>query len=146
MSILKKYTTHIWNSAATSKASQLNVDLTELLKKDCWKNSKTFFIFYKKDIVYYAREDAHFMSIFTWNIYVHMLFIFTCMIAKTICIWYYIRLACYICLTCRIHIFNYSIKKVWVKILGFEVSFNQLTDKVKRNLKLSDYLPSVKLD
>ena len=146
MSILKEYTTHVWNSAATSKASQLNVDLTELLKKDCWKNSKTFFIFYKKGhfILCTRRCTLHEYFLMRYLCpYVVYFYLYDC---KTICIWYYLLLACYICLTCRIHIFNYSIKKVWVKILGFEVSFNQLVDKVKRNVKLSDYLPSVKLD
>ena len=39
--------------------------------------------FYKKDIVYYyAPEDAYFMSILTWYIYVYMLSIFTFMFAK----------------------------------------------------------------
>ena len=49
-SILKEYTTHTCISAATSKASQLNVDIAEILKQGCWKNAKTFFNFYKKDM------------------------------------------------------------------------------------------------
>ena len=32
-----------------------------------------------------------------------------------------------------------SHKKIMVKILDFEVSFNQLIDKVRRNVKLSKY-------
>ena len=76
----KEYTLHICRSAATSKASQLNVDIAEILKEDCWKNAKTFFNFYKKDIVYYAPEDVDFMSIFTSN--VHILLIFTFTLAK----------------------------------------------------------------
>ena len=42
--------------------------------------------------------------------------------------------------------FYLSHKKMLVKILGFEVSFNQLTNKVRRNVKLSKYLPIVKPD
>ena len=40
-----------------------------------------------------------------------------------------------------------SHKKILVKILGFEYSFNQQTYKVRRNVKLSELneLPSVKL-
>ena len=65
ISILKEYTSHTCRSAATSKASQLNVDIAEILKQGCWKNAKTFYNFYKKDIVYYAPEDVDFMSILT---------------------------------------------------------------------------------
>ena len=82
MSILKQYIPHTCRSAATRKANQLNVDTAKILKQGCWKNAKTFFNSYKKDIVYYAPEDVEFMSILTWNIYVHMLFIFTFRLAK----------------------------------------------------------------
>ena len=64
-SILKEYTPRTCRSAATSKASQLNVDIAKILKQGCWKNAKTFFNFYKKDTVYYAAEDVDFMSILT---------------------------------------------------------------------------------
>ena len=80
MSILKQYIPDTCRSAATRKANQLKVDTAKILKQGCWKNAKTFFNFYKKDIVYYAREDVDFMSIFTWN--VHILLIFTFMLAK----------------------------------------------------------------
>ena len=76
-SILKEYTPNTCRLAATSKASQLSVDI---LKQGYWKNAKTFFNFYKKDIVYYAPEDVDFISIFAWN--VHILLIFTFMLAK----------------------------------------------------------------
>ena len=62
-SILKKYTPPTCRSAATSKASQLNVDIAETLKQGCWKNAKTFFNYYKKDIAYYAPEDVDLMNI-----------------------------------------------------------------------------------
>ena len=42
--------------------------------------------------------------------------------------------------------FKLSHEKLLVKILGFEVSFNQFTDKFRRNVKLSKYLRSVKSD
>ena len=42
--------------------------------------------------------------------------------------------------------FHLSHKKILIKMLGFEVSFNQLTDKVRWNVKLSEYLPSAKLN
>ena len=42
--------------------------------------------------------------------------------------------------------FQLTYEKSLVKILGFEISFNQLMDKVRKNVKLSEYLPSVKLD
>ena len=58
-SILKEYTPHTCRSAVTSKASQLNVDIAEILKQGCLIN------FYKKDIVYYAPEDENFISILT---------------------------------------------------------------------------------
>ena len=41
-SILKEYTSHTCRSAATSKASQLNVDIAKILKQGSWKNAKTF--------------------------------------------------------------------------------------------------------
>ena len=62
-SILKECTPHTCRSAATSRASKLNVNIAEILKQSCWRNAKTFFNFYKKDIVYYAPEDVDFMSI-----------------------------------------------------------------------------------
>ena len=64
-SIFKEYTPHTCTSAPTSKASQLNIDNAEILKQGCWKNAKTFFKFYKNDIVYYVPEDVDFMSILT---------------------------------------------------------------------------------
>ena len=64
-SILKEYTPHTCRSAATSKASQLNVDNAEILKQECWKNAKTFFNFHKKDILYCTPEDLNSMSILT---------------------------------------------------------------------------------
>ena len=72
ITILKEYTTHTCRSAAISKACQLNVDNAEVLKQSCRENTKTFFNFDNKEIVYYAPEDTDFMS--TWNIYVRMLF------------------------------------------------------------------------
>ena len=57
-------------------------DIAEILKQGYLKNAKTFLNFYKKDIVYYAPEDENFISILTWNIYVHMLFIFTFILAE----------------------------------------------------------------
>ena len=64
-SILKEYTPDTCRSAATSKARQLNVEIAEILKQGCWKNARTFFNFYKKDIVYYAPKDVDFKSILT---------------------------------------------------------------------------------
>ena len=61
MSILKEHTPRTCRSAATSKASQLNVEIVEILKFS--KNATTFFNFYKKDIVNYAAENVDFMSI-----------------------------------------------------------------------------------
>ena len=63
MSILKEYTPRTCRSAATSKASQLNVEIVEILKQGCSKNATTFFNFYKKDIVNSATENVDFMSI-----------------------------------------------------------------------------------
>ena len=65
MSILKKYTPRNCRLGATSKESQLIIDIAETLKQGCWKNVKTFFNFHKKDIVYYASGDIDFMSILT---------------------------------------------------------------------------------
>lgn len=53
-SLLKEYIPHTTNSTA----SQLNVDLAEIVKQGSWKNAKKFFNFYKKDIIYYAPEDV----------------------------------------------------------------------------------------
>ena len=64
-SILEEYTTHTCKSAATTKASQLNAEIAKILKQSCWKNAKTFFNFYEKDIVYNAPENVDFMSILT---------------------------------------------------------------------------------
>ena len=49
-SILKEYTPHTCRSAATSKTGQINIDIVEILKQTCWKNTKTFFNFFKKEI------------------------------------------------------------------------------------------------
>ena len=86
-SILEDYAPHICRSTAIGKASQLNVDISEILKQSYWKQSyaKTFFNFHKKGIVYYAQRE------------------------------------------------------ILVKILDFEVSFNQLTENARRNVKLSKY-------
>ena len=84
-SILEDYAPHICRSTAIGKASQLNVDISEILKQSYWKNARTFFNFHKKGIVYYAQ------------------------------------------------------RKILVKILDFEVSFNQLTENARRNVKLSKY-------
>ena len=64
-SILKEYAPHTCRSAATNKASQLYVNIAEILKQGCWKNAKTLFNFYNKDILYYAPEDVDFRSILT---------------------------------------------------------------------------------
>ena len=36
----------------------MNVDIAKILKQRCWKNAKTFFNFYKKDIIYHALDDV----------------------------------------------------------------------------------------
>ena len=51
-SILEEYTPHTYRSAATSKASQLNVDIAEILKQGCWKNAKEIFSFYKRALYF----------------------------------------------------------------------------------------------
>ena len=52
-----------------------------------------------------------------------------------------------LCLQNKIYFqFQLPHKKILVKILGFEVSFKQIMDKVRRNIKLNEYLASVKLD
>lgn len=45
------FTPHSCRSASTSKAKAINVDITEILKRGCWKNEKTFRSFYDKEIV-----------------------------------------------------------------------------------------------
>ena len=79
-SLLKEYIPHTTNSTA----SQLNVDLAEIVKQGSWKNAKKLFNFYKKDIIYYAPEDVDLQnkSVLTWSIYVHMQFIFIFMLAN----------------------------------------------------------------
>ena len=52
-SILKEYAPHSCISAVSSETSHLSLDIAKILKQSCWKNAKTFFHFYKKDIVYY---------------------------------------------------------------------------------------------
>ena len=135
-SILKEYTPHTCRSAATSKTSQLNVDIAKMF--ETWltflKHAKTFFNF--------CRPHEY----FDMKLYVLMLFLFTFMLAKQNVYNTNIRSAHLIRLTCRIYNFNSPIRRFLVKILGFEISFNQLMDKVRRNVKLSEYLPSVKLD
>ena len=49
-SILKEYTPHTCRSATTSKASQLNVDIAEILKQDCWKMPKHSLSFIKRTL------------------------------------------------------------------------------------------------
>ena len=44
------YTGHSFRSASTSKASRLGVPLDTILSTADWKNSGTFFKFYKKDV------------------------------------------------------------------------------------------------
>ena len=63
-SVMKEYKPHTCRSAATSKESQSDGDIAEILKQGFWKNAKTFFNFYKKGIVYYAPEDVDLMNIF----------------------------------------------------------------------------------
>ena len=36
----------------------MNVEIAKILKQRGWKNAKTFFNFYKKDIVYDALDDV----------------------------------------------------------------------------------------
>ena len=44
------YTGHSFRSASTSKASHLGVPMDTILSTTDWKNSGTFFKFYKKDV------------------------------------------------------------------------------------------------
>ena len=69
-SILKEYTPHTCRSAATSKTSELNVDIAEILKQGYLKNATTFFNF--------CRPHEY----FNMKFYVRMLFIFTFLLAK----------------------------------------------------------------
>jgi len=49
------FSPHSCRSASTSKASSINIDLEEILKKACWSNAKTFRNHYQKEII--ALED-----------------------------------------------------------------------------------------
>ena len=69
-SILKEYTPHTCRSAATSKTSELNEDIAEILKQGYLKNATTFFNF--------CRPHEY----FNMKFYVRMLFIFTFLLAK----------------------------------------------------------------
>ena len=51
------FSAHSCRSASTSKALAIGIDIDEILKKGCWSNEKTFFDFYKKDIIYFAKDE-----------------------------------------------------------------------------------------
>ena len=57
-----------------------------------YENDLTYFNFYENDFVYHALEDVDFVRISAWNIYVHMLFIFTIILAKQKIQYYLTRL------------------------------------------------------
>ena len=45
------YTPHSCRAASTSKASNINIDIENILKLGCWKNEKTFRLYYEKEII-----------------------------------------------------------------------------------------------
>ena len=51
------FTPHSCRSASTSKASNMNFDIIDILKKGCWSNAKTFYKYYKKEITEYKEVD-----------------------------------------------------------------------------------------
>lgn len=44
------FSAHSCRSASTSKAKELGVEVERIMKKACWKNSKTFYTHYQKEI------------------------------------------------------------------------------------------------
>ena len=53
------FSAHSCRSASTSKAKELGVEIDTIMKKACWKNSKTFYHHYQKDIIV-DEEDIDF--------------------------------------------------------------------------------------
>ena len=47
------FSPHICRVASTSKRNMLNLDISEILKRGSWKNAKTFYQFYNKQIIPY---------------------------------------------------------------------------------------------
>ena len=45
------YKPHSCQSASTNKARDNGVDITDILKRGCWKSQNTFTKFYSKDII-----------------------------------------------------------------------------------------------
>ena len=57
------FSPHSCRAASTSKAKNMEVNIDEILKRGCWKNRKSFFIYYDKVITEYAPDDIDFNRI-----------------------------------------------------------------------------------
>ena len=56
----KVYTAHSCRAASSSKAKQVGMSVTEILKRGCWSTNSTFQKFYNKDIIANNIEDGNY--------------------------------------------------------------------------------------
>ena len=57
------FSPHSCRAASSSKAKQIDVNIDEIIRRDCRKNWKNFFKFCDKEITEYASEDIDFNRI-----------------------------------------------------------------------------------
>ena len=53
------FSPHSCRSASSSKANSIGIDMDDILKKGCWSNVKTFYKYYEKEIIYYAKDEQY---------------------------------------------------------------------------------------
>ena len=54
---------HSCRAASSSKAKCIDVNIDEIIRRDCWKNWKNFFKYYDKEITEYAPDNVAFNRI-----------------------------------------------------------------------------------
>ena len=50
-------------AGSSSKAKRTDANIDEIIRRDCWKNWKNFFIYYDKEITGYALDEINFNRI-----------------------------------------------------------------------------------
>ena len=57
------FSPHSCRAASSSKAKCIDVNIDEIIRRGCWKNRKSFFKYYDKEITEYAPDDIDFNRI-----------------------------------------------------------------------------------
>ena len=65
--LIENFTRHSCRSASTTKAFNMSLDIMDIFTKACWSNAKTFFQYYKKEIV--SCEGVYFHKIIEYWIF-----------------------------------------------------------------------------